>query len=173
MVASPVATNGSRGPTFPVDPMKAVLGTAAPRTKGGRSRSSGTATARLAFVGDGHCAPAVVVRSRRHEDVPGTRSDLPSGVNARSAIVDTELVVLGDTAGLASSSCSSHALEAVLYVFDVLSIDGTETITFAYEERRQFVTGLVEPGANWLVPAIGSATVPRCWRRRPRRVWRG
>jgi bifunctional non-homologous end joining protein LigD len=46
-----------------------------------------------------------------------------------------------------------HATQVAFYVFDVLSVDGNDTISLPYEQRRELVTGLVEAGPNWMVPA--------------------
>jgi bifunctional non-homologous end joining protein LigD len=44
--------------------------------------------------------------------------------------------------------------EAVLQFFDVLQIDGTDTIGLSYLDRRRLLETLVEPGSNWSVPAF-------------------
>ena len=41
----------------------------------------------------------------------------------------------------------------MFHIFDVLSVDATDTIALPYEQRRELLAGLVEPGSNWLVPA--------------------
>ena len=46
-----------------------------------------------------------------------------------------------------------HATQVAFYVFDVLSVDGHDTIALPYEQRRELVAGLVETGSNWMVPA--------------------
>ena len=137
--------------TFPVDPMKAVLGTL-PQDEGWAFEVKWDGYRTLAFVGDG------TVRLQSSSGLDVTKKypelhDFAGAVNARSAIVDTELVVLGDDGRPRFELVQQHTRQAALYAFDVLSIDGTETIDLPYEQRRQLVTGLVEAGANWLVPA--------------------
>jgi bifunctional non-homologous end joining protein LigD len=39
-----------------------------------------------------------------------------------------------------------------LYLFDVLSVDGADTIDAPYEARRTLLSSLLEPGDNWIVP---------------------
>ncbi|MET0325907.1 MAG: hypothetical protein ABW219_11830, partial [Ilumatobacteraceae bacterium] len=46
-----------------------------------------------------------------------------------------------------------HERQAALYVFDVLSIDGRDTIAEPYEERRRLLGEILGSGSNWAVPA--------------------
>ena len=46
-----------------------------------------------------------------------------------------------------------HATEVAYYVFDVLQVDGTDTIALPYEQRRALLAQLIEPGSHWMVPA--------------------
>ena len=46
-----------------------------------------------------------------------------------------------------------HERQAAYYIFDVLSIEGQDTIELPYEDRRRLLADLVEPGDNWMVPA--------------------
>ena len=49
-----------------------------------------------------------------------------------------------------------HAIdkrEAAFYAFDVLSIDDHDTISLPYEDRRRLLSGVLEAGSNWAVPA--------------------
>jgi len=82
--------------------------------------------------------------------------DLAAGVNASSAILDGELVVFDDDGRpsfeLAQQSGVGSGREAVLQFFDVLQIDGTDTIALSYLDRRRLLDALVEPGPNWTVP---------------------
>lgn len=83
--------------------------------------------------------------------------ELADAVNARSAILDGELVVLDDAGrpdfgGLQRSGVGS-GVEAAFYVFDVLQIDGTATVDLPYVDRRRVLDDLVEPAANWAVPS--------------------
>jgi bifunctional non-homologous end joining protein LigD len=91
-------------------------------------------------------------------------ADLARSVHAARAIVDGELVVLDDdgrpsfelvqNSGVTGNTRDTRTRrEAALYIFDVLSVDGTDTIDLAYEDRRRLLDQLVEPGANWTVPA--------------------
>ena len=46
-----------------------------------------------------------------------------------------------------------HDAQVAFYAFDVLQIDGTDTIGLPYEQRRALLAALVETGPNWMVPA--------------------
>ena len=87
---------------------------------------------------------------------------------AVDAVLDGELVALGDD-GLPSFSrlqgrmhldrahdIARKAAEIpVVYVlFDVLAIDGTETLALPYEQRRRLLEQLVEPGPTWQLASV-------------------
>jgi bifunctional non-homologous end joining protein LigD len=80
-------------------------------------------------------------------------SDFSLSVNATSAIVDGELVVLDSEGRPSFELMQQHATQVAFYAFDVLSINGHDTIGLPYEKRRDLVAGLVEAGSNWMVPA--------------------
>jgi bifunctional non-homologous end joining protein LigD len=88
-------------------------------------------------------------------------------VNASSAILDAELVVFDDDGrprfDLVQRSGIGSDRQAVLQFFDVLQIDGVDTIDLPYLDRRRLLDGVIEPGDNWLVPSFrvgdGSALV--------------
>ncbi len=81
---------------------------------------------------------------------------LAESVNAAEAILDGELVVFDDDGRpsfeLVQNSGVGSTRQAVLQLFDVLSVDGTDTIDLPYEARRQLLDQLVEPGDNWVIP---------------------
>ena len=81
---------------FPVLPMKASMGSLPARRRTGRTRSSGTATARIVHIDDGR----VRLQSTAGHDVTanGGRSsaELAGAVHAPDAILDGELVVFDD-----------------------------------------------------------------------------
>ena len=86
--------------------------------------------------------------------------DFPAHVNAQNAILDGELVVLNSAGRPSFELMQQHATDVAFYVFDVLHIDGHDTIGLAYESRRALLENLVEPGSHWMVPAfrIGAGT---------------
>ncbi len=83
---------------------------------------------------------------------------LVCAVNARSAILDGELVVFGDDGKpsfeLVQRSGAGTDRQAVIQFFDVLQIEGNDTIDLAYLDRRRLLEQLVEPGDNWTVPTF-------------------
>ncbi len=106
----------------------------------------------LAFVDDGR----VRLQSSNLLDVTAKwpeLGDLADGVPAGRAILDGELVVLDDDGRPRFELIQRHERQAAYYIFDVLSIEGQDTIELPYEDRRRLLTDLVEPGDNWMVPA--------------------
>lgn len=105
----------------------------------------------LAFVNDGH----VRLQSRGLHDVTARYPELAgfaSGIHASVAILDTELVVLDPDGRPRFDLVQRHAGQAVLYVFDVLRVEGHDTIGLGYLDRRRLLDKVVEPGDNWSVP---------------------
>ena len=84
-------------------------------------------------------------------------ADLPGSVNARSAILDGELIVFDDDGrprfDLVQRSGVGSDRQAVIQFFDVLQIDGNDTIELTYLDRRRLLDQLIEPGDNWTVPS--------------------
>jgi bifunctional non-homologous end joining protein LigD len=139
---------------FPVVPMKAAMGNLPPESADHEwayeIKWDGYRT--LAFVADG----AVRLQSSNSIDVTAKYPELAGladAVNAGSAILDGELVVLDPTGRPSFELMQRHETQVAFYAFDVLQIDGTDTVALPYEARRELLQQLVEPGANWLVPA--------------------
>lgn len=138
--------------TFPVAPMKATLGTLPSVDDGWAYEIKWDGYRTLAFIGDGR----VRLQSSNLHDVTATYpefDELPTGVHAPVAILDTELVVLDDEGRPRFELVQRHQRQAVLYVFDVLRIGDHDTISLPYEDRRRLLDQLVESGDNWLIPA--------------------
>jgi bifunctional non-homologous end joining protein LigD len=73
-------------------------------------------------------------------------------VNARSAILDGEAVVL-DENGIPRFELLQRGDGAVTYVvFDLLELDGMDATGLPYEQRRRLLREAVEDGENWFVP---------------------
>ena len=143
---------------FPVAPMKATMGSTSAIPEGDdwafEIKWDGYRT--VVHLTDGR----VRLQSTAGHDVTDRWpefGDLAAAVNASSAILDAELIVFDDDGRpsfeLAQRSGAGSSREAVLQFFDVLQIDGTDTIDLAYVDRRRLLDGLVEPGENWTVPA--------------------
>lgn len=137
--------------SFPVIPMKAVLGTLPP-DDGWAFEIKWDGYRTLAFVDDG----TVRLQSSSGRDVSASYPELAGlaeGIHAKRAVIDTELVVVGDDGRPRFELVQRHERQAALYAFDVLSIDGTDAISLPYEQRRQLLAKLIDPGPNWTVPA--------------------
>ena len=141
---------------FPVLPMKASLGTL-PDGEDWAFEIKWDGYRTIAHLD----RPDLRLQSTAGHDVTARWPELAAlgaAVNADRAILDGELVVLDDDGVPRFELVQQHQgrgsthRQAALYLFDVLSIDGTDTITLPYEDRRRLLEGLVEPGDNWLVP---------------------
>jgi len=136
---------------FPVEPMKASLGSLPPDDEHWAYEIKWDGYRSLAFVADG----ATRLQSSNLIDVTAKYPELAEfarSVNAESAIVDGELVVLDAEGRPSFELMQQHATQVAFYIFDVLSVDGHDTIALPYEQRRELVSGLVEAGSNWMVP---------------------
>jgi bifunctional non-homologous end joining protein LigD len=81
---------------------------------------------------------------------------LATHVNADSAVLDGEVVCF-DSAGRSRFEWLQQGSHPVTFVvFDVLGINGHETMGLPYEQRRQLLATLVEPGESWIVPAFST-----------------
>ncbi|MEO5900808.1 MAG: non-homologous end-joining DNA ligase [Ilumatobacteraceae bacterium] len=139
---------------FPVEPMSATLGSlpveADDENWAYEIKWDGYRT--IAFVDGG----ALRLQSRRSLDVTTKYPEiggLPGSVNSSSAVLDGELVCFDATGRPSFEALQRHETQAVFHIFDVLAVDGTDTIGLPYEQRRQLVISLVETAPNWLVPA--------------------
>jgi bifunctional non-homologous end joining protein LigD len=153
---------------YPVSPMKAAIGNLPADDENWAYEIKWDGYRTLAFVDNG----ATRLQSSNLLDVTAKYpelAELSDSVNATSAIIDGELVVLDPDGRPSFELMQQHATQVAYYVFDVLSIDGHETIGLPYEQRRELVGGLVESGSNWMVPshrigdgaALVAATVER------------
>jgi bifunctional non-homologous end joining protein LigD len=144
---------------FPVVPMKATMGSTGAVPDGDdwafEIKWDGYRT--IVHVADGR----VRLQSTAGHDVTDRWpefSGLAGAVNALSAILDGELVVFDDDGRprfeLAQRSGVGSGRQAVIQFFDVLQIDGNDTIDLPYRDRRRLLEQLVEPGDNWTVPSF-------------------
>jgi len=139
---------------FPVVPMKAAIGALPPQSQDGEwayeIKWDGYRT--LAFIDD----RSLRLQSSNSLDVTAKYPELAPlahAVNATSTILDGELVVLDPSGRPSFEMLQRHETQVAFYAFDVLQIDGTDTIALPYEHRRALLGHLLEQGSNWLVPA--------------------
>jgi bifunctional non-homologous end joining protein LigD len=138
---------------FPVAPMKATM-TSLPAGDDWAYEVKWDGYRTIVHIADG----TVRLQSTAGHDVTARWpefADLAASVNASAAVLDSELVVYDDEGRprfeLVQNSGVGSARQAVLQVFDVLAVDGTDTIDLAYEDRRRLLDQLVEPGDKWVV----------------------
>ena len=137
---------------FPVAPMKATLGSLPADDDGWAYEIKWDGYRTLAFV-DG---AGLRLQSSNLYDVTVKYPELGGigdSLNADSAILDGELVALDERGVPRFELFQRRAVQVVFQAFDVLQIDGRDTIALAYEERRELLAGLLDEGSNWKVPA--------------------
>jgi bifunctional non-homologous end joining protein LigD len=137
---------------FPVAPMKAGIGTLPADDERWAYEIKWDGYRTLAFVDGG----STRWQSSNLLDVTAKYPELlgfADSINATSAIVDGELVVLDADGRPDFGLMQQRATGVAFYAFDVLSINGLDTISLPYEQRRDLLAGLVEAGPNWMVPA--------------------
>jgi bifunctional non-homologous end joining protein LigD len=140
---------------FPVLPMKASMGSL-PSGDDWAFEIKWDGYRTIVHVADG----SVRLQSTAGHDVTARWPEferLAESVNASDAILDGELVVFDDDGRLSFELVQNSGVgsrhQAVLQLFDVLSVGGTDTVELAYEDRRRLLEQLVEPGGNWMIPA--------------------
>ncbi len=137
--------------SFPVAPMKAVLGTLPHDDEAWAYEIKWDGYRTLCHVAAG----AVRVQSSSGRDVTASYpelADLASCVNAGAAILDGELVALDGDGRPSFELFQRNQTQKAFYAFDVLSIDGTDTVSLAYESRRALLEQVLEPASYWAVP---------------------
>jgi bifunctional non-homologous end joining protein LigD len=141
---------------FPVQPMKAAMGSLPPESEDDswayEIKWDGYRT--LLFVDV--ATRTVRVQSSSGLDATGTYTELAGiwqDVNAESVVLDGEIVVFDDTGRPSFEGLQRHDRQVVFQAFDVLAIDGLDVVGLPYEQRRELLTHVLEPGSNWTVPA--------------------
>ena len=81
---------------------------------------------------------------------------MPRG--AGGAIIDGELVVLDEEGRPRFELMQQHAAQVAFYAFDVLQIDGTDTIGLPYEQRRALLAAL-RPALSSRAPPLPPAAL--------------
>jgi bifunctional non-homologous end joining protein LigD len=79
--------------------------------------------------------------------------DLGEDVHAGAAILDGEVVALAPDGAPRFELLQRGEIPVTYVVFDVLSIDGRNTMGLPYEDRRRLLSELVTPGDHWIVPS--------------------
>ncbi len=132
-------------------PMKAVAGQLPDSDDGWAYEVKWDGYRALAFVEAG----AVRFQSTNLLDLTDrwpTLAGLAGSVNAETAVLDGEVVVFDETGSSRFELLQQNTSPVTFVVFDVLSINGTDTTSLSYEQRRALLAQLVEPAAGWIVP---------------------
>ena len=74
-------------------------------------------------------------------------------MHATTAVLDGEMVALAPDGTPRFELLQRGEVPVTYVIFDVLSIDGRDTMGLPYEDRRRLLADLVEPGDHWIVPA--------------------
>ena len=137
---------------FPVDPMKAVSGTlpTGRRRLGLRAEVGRLPDHRLHRPRPG--PPAEHQPARRHRPLPRAGRAGRGLPRADQGIVDGEVVVLTAEGVPRFELLQRHEDPAAFVAFDLLSLDGHDTIALPYEERRARLLDAFEPGPGRIVP---------------------
>jgi bifunctional non-homologous end joining protein LigD len=143
--------------TFPVQPMKAAMGSLPPEADDDRwayeIKWDGYRTMLFVDVEAQH----VRVQSSSGLDASATYPELSGiwrDVNATSVVLDGEIVVFDNDGRPSFEALQRHASPVVFHAFDVLSIDGHTVIELPYERRRELLENVVEAGSYWTVPSF-------------------
>ena len=117
--------------------------------------------------GTGH--PTVRLTSANGKDATASYPELAglgAALGVRSAILDGEVVAFDDAGrpdfgrlqqrmhitDARQAAERATAVPAVLLLFDLLALDGTDVCDLPLVERRRLLEDLVEPGPHWQVP---------------------
>ncbi len=136
---------------FPVEPMKAVSGTMPADDTGWAYELKWDGYRTIAFLKDGRAR----LQSTTQRDVTARYPELASlaeGLHGGRAIVDGEVVVLTSEGVPRFELLQRHDDPAAYVAFDLLSLEGRDTIDLPYERRRQLLLDAFEPGDGRLVP---------------------
>jgi bifunctional non-homologous end joining protein LigD len=77
--------------------------------------------------------------------------ELAHHVNADSAVLDGEVACFDEHGRTRFEWLQQGTKPVTFVIFDVLGINGHETMGLPYEQRRELLSSLVEPGGPWLV----------------------
>lgn len=141
---------------FPVLPMKAAIGALPPERDDEHWAYEIKWDGYRTIVFADTAAHRVRVQSSSGRDVTATYPELGGlheSVNAASVILDGEIVVLRPDGRPDFEALQRHAAPVVFQAFDVLAIDGHDTVALPYEQRRALLAEVLDAGSNWSVPA--------------------
>ena len=131
-------------------PMKAVAGTLPTSDDGWAYEVKWDGYRTLAWVAGG----ALLLQSSNLIDVTAkwpSLGELAQHVNAGSAVLDGEVACFDEHGRTRFEWLQQGTKPVTFVIFDVLGVNGHETMGLPYEQRRELLSSLVEPGGPWLV----------------------
>jgi bifunctional non-homologous end joining protein LigD len=137
---------------FPVSPMKAVSGTLPTSDEGWAYELKWDGYRTIAFLDCGRTRlQSTTLRdvSARYPELAG----LAEGLHADRGIVDGEVVVLTPEGVPRFELLQRHEDPAAFVAFDLLSLNGRDTIELPYERRRALLLDAFEAGPGRIVPS--------------------
>jgi len=141
--------------SFPVAPMKATLGSLPTVDDGWAYEIKWDGHRTLAHVDGDRCRLQTTAGHESTARWPEVEA-IAGAVHASMAILDGEMLVIGEDGRpsfdlVQRRDPSRHP--AMFHAFDVLSIDGTDTIDLPYLDRRSLLDQVLDPGDHWAIPA--------------------
>jgi bifunctional non-homologous end joining protein LigD len=136
---------------FPIDPMKAVSGHLPTDDDTWAYEIKWDGYRTIAFLDSGRVRLQSTTRrdvSARYPELRG----LAEGLQSTKAIIDGEVVVLDDDGVPRFELLQRHEAPAAFVAFDLLSLDGRDTVALPYEERRERLLEVLQPGPGRIVP---------------------
>jgi len=140
--------------SFPVSPMKATLGSLPASDDGWAYEIKWDGHRTLAHVVDG-ATRLQTTSGRDSSDRWPEVTALSAAVHADAVILDGEMLVIGQDGRPSFDLVQRRDPElhpAMFHAFDVLSINGTDTVGLSYADRRTLLRDVVDDGDHWAVP---------------------
>ena len=144
----PRRASGSEPLTPRYDPMLATLAKEVPRGKGWVHEVKWDGYRVLAYVEGGTAKLFSRRRNSLTERFPTVATALPRAVRTPSAVLDGEVVTLDETGRASFSAMQQGGAAQLLYVFDVLEVDGEPVHDLPYTERRERLAELLDPNSR-------------------------
>jgi bifunctional non-homologous end joining protein LigD len=136
-----------------IEPMKATAGELPASDDGWAYEVKWDGYRTLAYVVDGRLA----LQSSNRIDVTAKWPHLAAmapHVNAETAIIDGEVVCLDEDGVAHFEWLQKGTVPPVFVAFDVLAVNGHDTMALPFEQRRSLLEQLVEPGDVWRVSEV-------------------
>ena len=140
---APKAAARRRAPRY--DPMLATLTKEVPRGDGWLHEVKWDGYRVVAYVEAGEATLFSRRRNPLTERFASVAAALPRAVRTPNAVLDGEVVTLDDTGRASFSAMQQGGAAQLLYVFDVLEVDGVALLDLPFTERRERLVELIDP----------------------------